>query len=65
MHFDGDEQAYARPMGPLLEALAALGASVDGEGDDLPFTGAGTAWVAKVGPPVTHASRPASSLAPC
>ena len=23
--FDGDEQAYARPMGPLLEALTALG----------------------------------------
>jgi 3-phosphoshikimate 1-carboxyvinyltransferase len=34
--FDGDEQAYARPMGPLLEGLASLGAEVSGSG--LPFT---------------------------
>jgi 3-phosphoshikimate 1-carboxyvinyltransferase len=26
VRFDGDEQAYARPMSPLLEALTALGA---------------------------------------
>jgi 3-phosphoshikimate 1-carboxyvinyltransferase len=49
VHFDGDEQAYARPMGPLLEALRRLGASVDGEGDRLPFQVHSTAWVAKVG----------------
>ena len=34
--FDGDQQAYARPMGVLLGALNALGARVDA--DALPFT---------------------------
>ena len=34
--FDGDEQAYARPMAPLLRALRDLGVAVDGE--TLPFT---------------------------
>lgn len=32
---DGDEQARARPIGPLLDALRALGVAVDGE--HLPF----------------------------
>ena len=38
--FDGDAQAYARPMQPLLGALRDLGAEVttDGDGDGLPFT---------------------------
>lgn len=38
-HFDGDSQIRARPMGPLLDALRALGARI--EPDDaiaLPFT---------------------------
>jgi len=37
--FDGDEQAYARPMAPLLGALRDLGADVStsGEPDALPF----------------------------
>ncbi len=37
--FDGDEQAYARPMGPLLGALRDLGADVSTSGapDALPF----------------------------
>lgn len=41
--FDGDAQAYARPMRPLLDALRDLGAQVDvdGDGDGLPFTVAG------------------------
>ena len=34
--FDGDEQAYVRPMGPLLAGLNALGATVSG--DSLPFS---------------------------
>ena len=34
--FDGDEQAYARPMGPLLDGLTALGVQISG--DRLPFT---------------------------
>ncbi len=34
--FDGDEQARARPIGPLLSALAGLGVDIDGAG--LPFT---------------------------
>ena len=38
--FDGDERARSRPMGTVLDALRALGASVDGTG--LPFTLHGT-----------------------
>ena len=38
VRFDGDEQAYARPMHPLLEALSALGATVDADRNTLPFT---------------------------
>ncbi|WP_049575863.1 3-phosphoshikimate 1-carboxyvinyltransferase [Nonomuraea sp. SBT364] len=34
--FDGDPHARKRPMGPILDALRALGARV--EGDALPFT---------------------------
>jgi 3-phosphoshikimate 1-carboxyvinyltransferase len=37
--FDGDEQAYARPMGVILKALRDLGATVDQ--DRLPFTVSG------------------------
>jgi len=37
--FDGDEGARVRPMGPLLDALRALGAGVDDGGrGTLPFT---------------------------
>jgi 3-phosphoshikimate 1-carboxyvinyltransferase len=36
--FDGDQQAYARPMAPLLGALKLLGARVDGNGYSLPFS---------------------------
>jgi len=37
--FDGDPGARVRPMGPLLDALRALGATVDDEGrGTLPFT---------------------------
>ena len=42
--FDGDEQARARPIAPLLEALRGLGVDVDG--DALPFTVRGTGSVA-------------------
>ncbi|PJM73040.1 3-phosphoshikimate 1-carboxyvinyltransferase [Bifidobacterium primatium] len=40
VHFDGDKQAYQRPMGPLLEGLRQLGARIDFEGEPghLPFT---------------------------
>lgn len=38
VRFDGDEQAYVRPMGPLLDGLTALGATVEAEGNTLPFT---------------------------
>ena len=37
VRFDGDQQAYARPMAPLLGALKRLGARVDGNGHSLPF----------------------------
>ena len=38
--FDGDKQAYARPLGPLLDALVRMGASVNyhGERGHLPFS---------------------------
>lgn len=40
VRFDGDEQAYARPMKPLLDGLCRLGAHVDYHGEEghLPFT---------------------------
>ncbi|KFI50501.1 3-phosphoshikimate 1-carboxyvinyltransferase [Bifidobacterium biavatii] len=40
VRFDGDEQAYARPMKPVLDGLEQLGATVDyhGEVGYLPFT---------------------------
>jgi 3-phosphoshikimate 1-carboxyvinyltransferase len=37
VRFDGDRQAYARPMGPMLSALRGLGATVDGNTQSLPF----------------------------
>jgi 3-phosphoshikimate 1-carboxyvinyltransferase len=37
VRFDGDQQAHARPMAPLLGALKLLGARVDGNGYSLPF----------------------------
>ncbi len=38
--FDGDQQAYARPLGPLLDALVRMGASITyhGERGHLPFS---------------------------
>jgi 3-phosphoshikimate 1-carboxyvinyltransferase len=42
--FDGDEQARARPIAPLLDALRGLGVSVDGTG--LPFQVQGSGSVA-------------------
>jgi 3-phosphoshikimate 1-carboxyvinyltransferase len=36
VHFDGDPRARERPMGTVLDALRALGATIDG--DALPFT---------------------------
>jgi 3-phosphoshikimate 1-carboxyvinyltransferase len=41
VRFDGDQQAYARPMAPLLGALKLLGARVDGNGYSLPFSVSG------------------------
>lgn len=40
VRFDGDKQAYQRPMGPILDGLEQLGASVtyEGERGRLPFT---------------------------
>ncbi len=40
--FDGDEQAYGRPMEPLLGALASLGAGIEGDATSLPFTVTGS-----------------------
>ncbi|MFV1501105.1 3-phosphoshikimate 1-carboxyvinyltransferase [Mycobacterium kansasii] len=42
--FDGDEQARARPIAPLLDALRGLGVQIDGAG--LPFRVHGTGSVA-------------------
>jgi 3-phosphoshikimate 1-carboxyvinyltransferase len=41
--FDGDEQARARPIAPLLDALRGLGVDIDGDG--LPFRVRGTGSV--------------------
>ncbi|WP_026181940.1 3-phosphoshikimate 1-carboxyvinyltransferase [Alloscardovia criceti] len=40
VHFDGDEQAYKRPMKPLLDGLKQFGAQVEYHGQEgfLPFT---------------------------
>ncbi len=39
VRFDGDEGARRRPMGPILDALRALGVGVDDDGSSaLPFT---------------------------
>ncbi|WP_337975022.1 3-phosphoshikimate 1-carboxyvinyltransferase [Cellulomonas sp. NTE-D12] len=40
VHFDGDAQARVRPMGPVLDALRALGVHVEQQGEPgrLPFT---------------------------
>ncbi|MGA9375901.1 MAG: 3-phosphoshikimate 1-carboxyvinyltransferase [Mycobacterium sp.] len=42
--FDGDEQARARPIAPLLDALRGLGVEIDGDG--LPFKVRGQGSVA-------------------
>ncbi|WP_066908285.1 3-phosphoshikimate 1-carboxyvinyltransferase [Mycobacterium interjectum] len=44
VEFDGDEQARARPIAPLLDALRGLGVKVDGSG--LPFRVRGDGSVA-------------------
>lgn len=54
--FDGDEQARARPITPLLDALRGLGVQIDGDG--LPFSVRGRGAVA--GGPV-HIDASASS----
>lgn len=41
--FDGDDQARARPIAPLLDALRAIGVEIDGQ--HLPFTVAGAGQV--------------------
>ena len=40
VHFDGDEQARARPIAPLLDGLRGLGVDIEGspDGGGLPFT---------------------------
>jgi 3-phosphoshikimate 1-carboxyvinyltransferase len=44
VEFDGDEQARARPIAPLLDALGVLGVRIDGAG--LPFRVEGSGSVA-------------------
>jgi 3-phosphoshikimate 1-carboxyvinyltransferase len=44
VEFDGDEQARARPIAPLLDAMRALGVGIDGTG--LPFRVQGSGFVA-------------------
>ena len=71
VRFDGDEQAYARPMQPVLDGLEQLGATIDyhGEVGRLPFTitppaaspAAPAAQAAVLSASVTSAVSPASS----
>ncbi|KWW99373.1 3-phosphoshikimate 1-carboxyvinyltransferase [Carbonactinospora thermoautotrophica] len=42
VHFDGDPRSRQRPLGPLIEALRALGARVDDTAGALPLTVHGT-----------------------
>lgn len=37
VRFDGDVQAYARPMGPVLDSLRSLGVEVEAGRETLPF----------------------------
>ena len=60
VRFDGDEQAYSRPMGPLLEALTALGATVEADRGTLPFTVEGRL----MGPELVEGAVPSSSKGP-
>ena len=47
VRFDGDEQAYARPMGPLLAALTALGVETEAVTGTFPsLCSAGRGWAA-------------------
>jgi 3-phosphoshikimate 1-carboxyvinyltransferase len=62
VHFDGDEQAYARPMAPLLDALAALGATITSERGTLPFTVAGEASASSVSLDASGSSQFVSAL---
>lgn len=63
--FDGDQQARARPIAPLLEALRGLG--VDVEGDGLPFRvrGAGTVTGGPVAIDASASSQFVSGLLLC
>lgn len=36
--FDGDQQAYARPMGVIFDSLSALGVRIEENAQSLPFT---------------------------
>ena len=55
VEFDGDKQAYARPMKPVLDGLEQLGATVEYHGEEgrLPFT---------ITPPEVFAERTAPSV---
>lgn len=54
VEFDGDKQAYARPMKPVLDGLEQLGATIEYHGEEgrLPFT---------ITPPATEANPTAPS----
>ncbi|KNX36576.1 3-phosphoshikimate 1-carboxyvinyltransferase [Luteipulveratus halotolerans] len=45
VEFDGDEHMRRRPMGPMLDALRALGITVTGDAPGLPFTVEGNGHV--------------------
>lgn len=60
--FDGDEQARARPIAPLLDALRSIGVDIDGQ--HLPFTvtGAGQVRGGEVGVDASGSSQFVSGL---
>ncbi len=45
VHFDGDPRARDRPLAPVVEALAALGADVTSSSGRLPLTVRGRGWL--------------------
>ena len=61
--FDGDEQARARPISPLLDAMRGLGVALDGDG--LPFRVHGAGSVAAAPSRSTHPPRRSSSPGCC
>jgi 3-phosphoshikimate 1-carboxyvinyltransferase len=63
--FDGDEQARARPIAPLLDALRGLGVNIDGTGLPFQVRGTGSVTGGMVGIDASASSQFVSGLLLC